>query len=100
MPRAALAALLLVSLCSGRVLAASPDGDAEREALARVLTQVEQLKADVRAAQAKADANARVRFRYPDLLDDLEAIGAGISEHLLAPRTEPRSIAPLKGDYR
>ena len=54
----------------------------------------------LRAAESQADPDARIRFRYDWLRQDLERVRSGIEEHLHAPRAEPRSFPPLRGDYR
>ncbi|WP_408631177.1 integrative conjugative element protein, RAQPRD family [Methylocaldum marinum] len=51
-------------------------------------------------AEAQANPDARVKFHYPWLKQDLGYIKLGIREHIETPRSEPRSFLPLKGDYR
>lgn len=53
-----------------------------------------------RDAERHADPDARIRFRYDWLQQDLERVSQGIREHLQAPRAEPRRVEPLRGDYR
>ncbi len=76
------------------------DADAEREALARIIHELELLKPLLVEAKAAADPDARIHFRYDWLKKDLERVRQGIQEHIDAPRAEPRSVAPLRGDYR
>ncbi len=76
------------------------DADAEREALARIIHELEILKPLLAEAKAAADPDARIHFRYDWLNKDLERVRQGIREHIDAPRAEPRSVAPLRGDYR
>ena len=76
------------------------DPDAEREALARLIHEIEALKPLVETAESQASPEARIRFRYDWLRQDLERIRAGIQEHIDAPRNEPRKVPPLRGDYR
>lgn len=80
--------------------AASPDQDPEREVLARLAEQLARLEQLVDEAEAKADRETRVRFRYDWLRRDLRAVTRGIEEHVAAPRTEPRRLPPLHEDYR
>lgn len=80
--------------------AAFADTDAEREALARLAHEIETLEPLVRQAESQAEPDARVRFRYDWLRQDLARVRQGIEEHLSAPRSEPRSFRPLRGDYR
>ena len=79
---------------------AHADADAERESLARVIHELEALQPLLSAAEVAADPDARVRFRYDWLKKDLERIRQGIQEHIDAPRSDPRAVAPLRGDYR
>ena len=79
---------------------AHADADAERESLARVIHELEALQPLLLEAEIAADPDARIQFRYDWLREDLERIRQGIQEHIDAPRSEPRLIAPLRGDYR
>ena len=86
---------------------ARADAEGEREQLARVIHElqaVEPLLQAVepllRAAESQADPDARIRFRYDWLRQDLERVRSGVQEHIHAPRGEPRSFPPLRGDYR
>ena len=76
------------------------DADAEREALARIVQELELLAPLLAEAEAAADPDARIHFRYDWLKKDLERVRQGIEEHIDAPRAEPRLVAPLRGDYR
>jgi RAQPRD family integrative conjugative element protein len=51
-------------------------------------------------AEAQAPPEARIRFRYDWLREDLEQVRAGIRAHVTAARAEPRKVVPLRGDYR
>jgi RAQPRD family integrative conjugative element protein len=79
---------------------ASADADAERESLAQIIHELDRLKPLLDEAEAAADPDARIRFRYDWLIRDIEKIRAGIEEHIDAPRSEPRVVPPLRGDYR
>lgn len=76
------------------------DADAEREALARLSHEIEALEPLIRSAESQANPDARVRFRYDWLRHDLARVRLGIQEHIDAPRAEPRTFSPLRGDYR
>lgn len=91
-------ATLLVPLSISHPVAADPD--AEREALARVIHELEALDPLIQRAEAAASPDARIRFRYDWLRQDLSRVRSGIQEHLDAPRNEPRHVPPLRGDYR
>lgn len=95
----------LVALATGVVMVtltptAFADRDAEREALSRLVHELEALHALVDQAEAHADRDARIRFEYDWLRHDLERVRNGIREHLRAPRAQPRRVEPLQGDYR
>lgn len=93
-------------LISGLLAAAVPvqyifaDADGERAALARITHELQALEPLIAEATAQANPAARVRFHYDWLRQDLERIRLGIQEHIDAPRSEPRSFPPLRGDYR
>jgi len=93
-------------LLAGALAAAIPlhlaraDAEGEREQLARLIHELQAVEPLLRAAESQADPDARVRFRYDWLRQDLERVHSGVEEHLHAPRAEPRSFPPLRGDYR
>jgi RAQPRD family integrative conjugative element protein len=74
--------------------------DAEREALARLIHELDALEPLLRTAESQADPDARVRFQYPWLRQDIARIRLGLEEHLNAPQAEPRRFPPIAGDYR
>ena len=76
------------------------DADAEREALARITHELNALEPLIKQAEANADQDSRVRFRYDWLRQDLKKIRDGIQSHIDAPRAQPRSFPPLRGEYR
>jgi len=76
------------------------DADGEREALARIVHELEALEPLIRRAEAQSEPDSRIRFQYEWLRQDLERMRLGIREHIRAPRAEPRSFPPLRGDYR
>ena len=79
---------------------ARADAQGERESLARVIHELQAVEPLLRAGQAQANPDARVRFRYDWLRQDLQRMRLGIQEHINAPRAEPRSFPPLRGEYR
>ena len=91
-----IALMLLLGLSSG----VHADADGERVALAKLIHELEALEPLIIQARSQADSDARVLFQYDWLMLDIERIRLGIREHLIAPRTQPRSFPPLKGDYR
>ena len=80
--------------------AAFADADAEREALAKVIHELNALDLLIKRAEANAEQDSRIRFRYDWLRQDLKQIKDGIQSHIDAPRAQPRSFPPLRGDYR
>ena len=79
---------------------AHADADGERELLARIIHELELLEPLLDEANTAADLGARIHFRYDWLANDLTKVRKGIQEHIDAPRAEPRSVPPLRGDYR
>jgi RAQPRD family integrative conjugative element protein len=79
---------------------ASADAEGEREALARVIHELQALAPLLRRGESQANPDARVRFRYDWLRQDLQRMRLGIQEHIDAPRAEPRQFPPLRGEYR
>ena len=76
------------------------DSDAERETLARLIHELQALELLIRSAESQANPDARIRFRYDWLRQDLARMRTGVQEHIDAPRVEPRTFPPLSGDYR
>lgn len=81
--------------------AASADIWAEREALAKIESEVAALEVLVSAAEAQSDASNRTTFEYPVLLSDLRKIRKGIAHHLTVPMEPvfPSTIDALSSDY-
>ena len=76
------------------------DADGERESLARITHELEAIQPLITEAAAQANPDARIRFRYDWLRQDLNKIQQGLQAHIDAPRSEPRTFPPLRGDYR
>lgn len=94
---------LLITGLLGTAVSFQPalaDADAEREALARIAHELEALEALIRQAESQAEPDVRIRFRYDWLRQDLSRMQQGIQDHIDAPRSEPRTFPPLRGDYR
>ncbi len=89
--------LIIGSLITPAVFA---DADAERDALAKIIHELKALELLIKQAEANADQDARIRFRYDWLRQDLKQIMDGVQSHIDAPRALPRSFPPLRGDYR
>jgi len=92
-----------ILIFAGQLLGASQafaDPDAEREALAHLIYEIQVLEPLIATAESQATPDARIRFRYDWFRQDLERIRAGVQEHINVPRNEPRKVPPLRGDYR
>jgi len=76
------------------------DADGEREALARIVHEIEAIHPLINQAASQANPDACFRFQYEWLRQDLDRIQRGIQNHIDAPRSEPRTFPPLRGDYR
>lgn len=100
-------ALLATLACSMPVMADPPppdtylySADEERAALARLMQELRLLEPLIDEAERVADRDARVQLQYSWLRSDLRKIYNGILDHLEAPRSGPRDVPPLRGDYR
>ena len=91
---------IVVSFLVGVPAFADADADAEREVLARIAHELDALEPLIRSAEAQANPDARVHFRYDWLRRDLARVRLGVQDHIDAPRAEPRTFPPLRGDYR
>ena len=89
---------LILGLCIAP--AAFADAGAEREALAKIIHELNAIEALIKRAEASAAQDTRIRFRYDWLRQDLKQIRDGIHSHIDSPRAQPRSFPPLRGDYR
>ena len=76
------------------------DADGERSALARITHELQAIEPLITEAASQANPDSRVRFQYDWLRQDLDRIRLGIQTHIDAPRSEPRTFPPLRGDYR
>ena len=76
------------------------DADGEREALARIIHELQAIEPLITEAASQANPDARIRFQYDWLEQDFDRIRLGIQEHINTPRSEPRTFPPLRGDYR
>ena len=79
---------------------ATADADSERQARARITHEIEALEPLIYEAESQSVPDARAQFRYDWLRQDLVRMRLGIHEHLDAPRTQPRTFPPLRGNYR
>ncbi len=95
--------VLVLGLATAMIALPSParaDAEGEREALARLVHELQALDPVIREAEAQAPHEARIRFQYDWLRADLRRVAQGIQDHIEAPRAMPRTVEPLSGDYR
>jgi len=92
-------ALLVVSIAMTAAPVSHADDDAERENLARISYELNQLQRMISDAAKEAETSGGARFRYDLLARDLRLVRAGVDDHLQRPR-QPQRVQPLAGDYR
>jgi RAQPRD family integrative conjugative element protein len=92
--------LISVSLIALQAAGVLADANGERDTLARLVHELESLEPLIVEASRAADPDARIRFQYDWLRDDLETVRRGIEAHIDSPAAEPHPVAPLRGDYR
>ena len=97
MTRRLVSGLLAIAL---PVQFAAADVDGERAALARIHHELQSIEPLLVEAASQANPDARIRFQYDWLRQDLNKIQQGLQAHIDAPRSEPRTFPPLRGDYR
>ena len=76
------------------------DASGEQAALARIHHELQAIEPLIAEAASQANPDARIQFQYDWLRQDLDRIRQGIQAHIDAPRSEPRTFPPLRGDYR
>ena len=91
---------LLLTLTIVLPASAWAGAEAEREALARLAHELQALEPLIQDAETRADRDARIRFQYSWLRQDLRRVREGIEDHLRNPSAEPRRFPPLRGDYQ
>ena len=96
------ARLLIPGLLAGLIPIefALADADGERAMLARIAHELVALEPLIEKARSQADPDGRIKFNYDWLRQDLNRVRLGIEAHIDAPRTQPRTFPPLRGDYR
>ena len=79
---------------------ANADTDGERTALTQFIHELQSIEPLIHQAESQTNPNSRIHFRYDWLRQDLLWVRQGIEAHIDAPRSEPRTFPPLRGDYR
>jgi RAQPRD family integrative conjugative element protein len=69
------------------------DADGERVALARITHELQAIEPLIAEAASQANPDARIRFQYDWLRQDLDRIRRGIQTHIDAPRSELKQPA-------
>ena len=74
----------------------------ERENLALLISQLNQLNATLKRAeqQASLSPHARFFFDYRQASSDIHVMRTGVERYLTPSRAQPRMVLPLAGDYR
>ena len=76
------------------------DADMERKYLSMLVNEIDGLEHLIKKSQLAVDKDERVQFQYQWLRRDLAIMKVGIENHIKAPRTTPRTVKALAGDYR
>lgn len=88
---------LACAVVSGSALA---DVAEEREQLRAAQAELNQLQLRLNVAEAAADPDARIRFRYDWLRRDLAIIRRGIQAQIDASTCSAKKKQRVRGDYR
>lgn len=102
--------VVIFLLSFGFIANAHATEDQEKVYLLQLINQLDEMQPIILAAQQAQPVNQRVEFHYTayvdakgkkrnGLLEDVNAIKAGIEEHLNATSIEPRTFSPIQGDY-
>lgn len=92
---------LIIGISSGAVPVMASERTFEREQLAQLIRQLDQINRQVEDLSAQpGQVRVRYHFDYPRLMDDLQRVRSGIQDYLTPQRAQPRDPTPLLGDYR
>ena len=95
---------LIVCLLLFSSYGVSEDGGTEhreRQALAHLLQEINELFPLIERAKKLPSHNAKLKFEYNHLRHDLILIKQGIESHLInTPFEATRDVKPLRGDYQ
>jgi RAQPRD family integrative conjugative element protein len=104
--------VFLMIILAGLFIAPSSFADEAQEKmyLNQLLNQLDAMQPLIIAAQKSEPKNARIQFHYTrfrdvqgkphnGLLEDIQAIRAGVAQKLNSVTVEPRAVSPIKGDY-
>lgn len=80
---------------------AAADEDAERDQLAAIVRQLDQLQRQAEHASALApQEHRRYHLDYARFQADLQRIRGGLQDYLAPVRAQPRDVQPLSANYR
>ena len=92
----------LVACVSGLLLCGSlafADTAQMNATLARMSTILSQVNPLINLAEQQQDPNARVKFQFDELRQDIAHIQSGIAQAVNRVSIQPRVVQPLSGDY-
>lgn len=72
----------------------------ERSEMAKFAKEIDFLIAHVDEIKRHAEPDARMKFQYNDLKDDLQKIRDGISQYIEADINNGRDMQPIKAIYK
>lgn len=90
---------VLLLLVTGFSMKAWADTAIEKSDLARINAILSHLNPLINDAQRNQNPNARVKFCYACLRQDISKIQVGIAQGIHGVSIEPRAVVPLQGDY-
>jgi RAQPRD family integrative conjugative element protein len=91
--------LLSLAIVHGSSHAASAQEQVQLSLILQQLDTIERLATRAETAST-AEPDARYRFDYPRLTQDIQRIRQGVRDYLSPFRAQPRDPAELVGDYR
>lgn len=91
--------LLSLAIVHGSSYAASAQEQAQFSLILQQLDTIERLATRAKTTST-AEPDARYRFDYPRLSQDIQRIRQGVQGYLSPSRAQPRDPVELVGDYR
>ncbi len=92
--------VLILSLLLAQPATANDQATTERQALLQIDRHLVELESLIETAEATADPDTRIRFRYDWLRDDIAHLRRGVQAHIHQPLATKRATTPLRRDYR
>jgi RAQPRD family integrative conjugative element protein len=91
--------LCLVWLISLTTQASDYVSEAERQALAQLVSEMQKLERLIDQAEHNRASHSRFPLNYKALREDWRSVQMAISRHLDKPSRVPRKLPPLNADY-